>query len=167
VALIAFRRHLRFREVLEGFQRYERCCITVYMATSTGYSGTPLFKKLGYRDGMTVVAVGMPAEVRNLIEAGTGGIRWSSRGDDVAAGHIFATKSAALRNHLNRLRDSLRPAGFIWVSWPKRASGVPTDITENLIREIALPLKLVDIKVCAVTEVWSGLKLVIPVKDRK
>jgi hypothetical protein len=137
------------------------------MATSTGYSGTPLFKKLGYRDGMTVVAVGMPAEVRELIESGAGGIRWSSRGVDVAAAHVFATKSAALGKHLRRLRDSLQPAGFIWVSWPKRTSGVPTDISENLIRDIAFPLKLVDIKVCAVTEVWSALKLVIPVKDRK
>jgi len=137
------------------------------MATSTGYSGTPLFKKLGYRDGMTVVAIGMPADVRELIEAGAGQIRWSSTGDDIAAAHVFATKSADLRKHLKRLRDSLQPAGFIWASWPKRASGVPTDISENLIRDIALPLKLVDIKVCAVTEVWSGLKLVIPVKDRK
>jgi hypothetical protein len=137
------------------------------MATSNGYSGTPLFKKLGYREGMTVVAVDMPADVRELIEAGVGGIRCSSRVGDVAAAHVFATKSAALGKHLRRLRDSLQPAGFIWVSWPKRASGVPTDISENLIRDIALPLKLVDIKVCAVTEVWSGLKLVIPVKDRK
>jgi hypothetical protein len=137
------------------------------MATSTGYSGTPLFKKLGYSEGMTVVAVGMPADVRELIESGIGAIRWSSRAVDIAAAHLFATKSAALSTHLRRLRDSLQPAGFIWVSWPKRASGVPTDISENLIRDIALPLKLVDIKVCAVTEVWSGLKLVIPVRDRK
>jgi len=137
------------------------------MATSTGYSGTPLFKKLGYREGMTVLAVGMPPEVQELIESGAGAIRWSSRGVDVAAAHVFATKISALGKHLKRLRDSLQPAGFIWVSWPKRASGVPTDITENLIRDIALPLKLVDIKVCAVTEVWSGLKLVIPVKERK
>jgi hypothetical protein len=137
------------------------------MATSTGYSGTPLYKKLGYREGMIVVAIGMPADVQKLIESGAGDIRWSSRAVDVAAAHVFATKSADLSKHLERLRGSLQPAGFIWASWPKRASGVPTDISENLIRDIALPLKLVDIKVCAVTEVWSGLKLVIPVKDRK
>lgn len=137
------------------------------MATSAGYSGTPLFKKLGYRDGMTVVAIGMPPEVQELIESGAGGLRWSSRGTEIAAAHVFATKSVDLIKQLKRLRDSLQPAGFIWVSWPKRASGVPTDISENQIRDIALPLKLVDIKVCAVTDVWSGLKLVIPVKDRK
>ncbi len=141
--------------------------IKASMATSAGYSGTPLYKKLGYRDGMSIVAVGMPADVRELIESGAGDIRWSSREIDVSAAHVFATRSSDLRKHLRRLRDSLQPAGFIWVSWPKRASGVPTDISENLIRDIALPLKLVDIKVCAVTEVWSGLKLVIPVKDRK
>jgi len=107
------------------------------------------------------------ADVRELIESGAGDIRWSSREIDVSAAHVFATRSSDLRKHLRRLRDSLQPAGFVWVSWPKRASGVPTDISENLIRDIALPLKLVDIKVCAVTEVWSGLKLVIPVKDRK
>src|SRR5882757_8264997 len=99
------------------------------MATSTGYSGTPLFKKLGYREGMTVLAVGLPPEVQELVESGAGAIRWSSRGVDVAAAYVFATKISALGKHLKRLRDSLQPAGFIWVSWPKRASGVPTDIT--------------------------------------
>jgi hypothetical protein len=137
------------------------------MASSPGYSGTPLFKKLGYQAGMTVMAIGMPPDVRDLIESGAGEVRWSTRGADIEAAHIFATKMAELTKHLKRLKDSLQPTGFIWVSWPKRTSGVATDIGENQIRDIALPLGLVDIKVCAVTEVWSGLKLVIPVKDRK
>jgi Protein of unknown function (DUF3052) len=137
------------------------------MGNSPGYSGTPLFKKLGYRAGMTVVAIGMPPEVQELIEIGAGEIRWSVRGIDIEAAHVFATKIADLTKHLKRLKDSLQPSGFIWVSWPKRSSGMPTDIGENQVRDIALRLGLVDIKVCAVTEVWSGLKLVIPVKDRK
>ena len=75
--------------------------------------------------------------------------------------HLFANRSAELRRHLSTLRRLLRPDAAIWVSWPKRASKVPTDITEDVIRDVALPMGLVDIKVCAVTEVWSGLKLVV------
>jgi hypothetical protein len=80
--------------------------------------------------------------------------------------HLFVTERAALRTHLAVLRRQLEQAGFVWVSWPKKASKVPTDITEDVIREIALPLGFVDIKVCAVTEVWSGLKLVIRKSER-
>ena len=75
--------------------------------------------------------------------------------------HLFVTAKAALRTKLTSFRKTIHPAGVIWVSWPKKSSGVPTDITEDTIREVALPLGLVDIKVCAVDEVWSGLKLVI------
>src|SRR6266702_8723586 len=80
--------------------------IKASMATSAGYSGTPLYKKLGYRDGMSIVAVGMPEDVRELIESGAGDIRWSSREIDVSAAHVFATRSSDLRQHLRRLRDS-------------------------------------------------------------
>ena len=77
------------------------------------------------------------------------------------AAHIFVTRRADLEAHIARLRPALAPAGFIWVSWPKKAARVPTDITEDVIRDIALPTGLVDVKVCAVDETWSGLKLVI------
>src|SRR5579859_7224472 len=137
------------------------------MASASGYSGTPLFKKLGYRAGMSVVAIGMPPEVRALIESGVEGIRWSARGSDIEAAHLFTTRLTELSKQLKSLKKALQPTGFVWVSWPKKTSGVPTEVGEHQIREIALPLGLVDIKVCAVSEVWSGLKLVIPVKDRQ
>jgi hypothetical protein len=75
--------------------------------------------------------------------------------------HVFASRKSELRRHLVRLRERIEQDGFVWVSWPKRASSVPTDITEDVVRELALPLDFVDIKVCAVSDVWSGLKLVI------
>jgi len=115
---------------------------------------------------MQVFAVGMPAQVRELIEAGADGVQWTSKAVDVGAAHLFATRRAELAKHLRRVRAVLQPTGFIWVSWPKRASGVATDLTESSVRELALSLKLVDVKVCAVTQVWSGLKLVIRIKDR-
>jgi hypothetical protein len=80
--------------------------------------------------------------------------------------HLFVTRRAAMKKHLDALRRQLAPAGFVWVSWPKKSSGVATDITEDTIREVALPLGFVDIKVCAVSEVWSGLKLVIRKSER-
>ena len=80
--------------------------------------------------------------------------------------HLFVTRRAELAKHLAHLRKTLEPAGFVWVSWPKKASKVPTNVTEDVIREVALPLGFVDIKVCAVSEVWSGLKLVIRVSER-
>jgi len=85
----------------------------------------------------------------------------------IEAAHVFATERIFLNAILSRLRNDLKQNGFVWVSWPKKASKVPTDITEDTIREIALPLGFVDIKVCAVSEVWSGLKLVIRKSERK
>ncbi|NWF63002.1 MAG: DUF3052 family protein, partial [Chloroflexi bacterium] len=85
----------------------------------------------------------------------------------VQAAHVFATESAFLNAVLSTLRNELAQDGFVWVSWAKKTSNVPTDITEDVIREIALPLGFVDVKVCAVSEVWSGLKLVIRVSERK
>jgi hypothetical protein len=80
--------------------------------------------------------------------------------------HVFVTKRADLVRHLEHLRKALVPDGYVWISWPKRASKVPTNITEDVIREVALPMGFVDIKVCAVSDVWSGLKLVIRVSER-
>jgi hypothetical protein len=127
-----------------------------------GYSGTPLPKKLGLKPSMTLVAIRAPSDYRNWLAPLPDGVRIvSTRGKSPGAVHLFVTRRAALAKELQRLRREMAPAGFIWVSWPKKTSGVATDITEDTIREMALPLGLVDIKVCAVSDVWSGLKLVI------
>lgn len=133
---------------------------------STGYSGTPLHKKLGLKPNMSVLTHNLPRDVRQLVEAGVTGLTWKPQSREVEVAWLFSTTLADLKKSLSGVRQLLRPTGFIWVSWPKKASGVPTDITEDRVRELALSLKLVDVKVCAVTEVWSGLKLVIRVKDR-
>lgn len=127
-----------------------------------GYSGTPLAKKLGIKDASRVLTVGAPSGYAAWLEPLPAGVRFEMRasaGVDVA--HVFVTKRAELGKRLSALRKSLRPDAAIWVSWPKKASKVPTDITEDSIRALAFPLGLVDIKVCAVSEVWSGLKLVV------
>jgi hypothetical protein len=134
---------------------------------SAGYSGTPLYKKLGLRPDLPVWAPNLPPDVRQLLEAQVPGIRWLAQAKQVDGALLFATHLSELRKAANQVRKPLMPAGFIWVCWPKKASGVPTDVTEDRIRELALSIKLVDVKVCAVTEIWSGLKLVIRLKDRK
>ncbi len=133
------------------------------VATMTaGYSGTPLAKKLGLKPGMRAWFHSMPAGVRGeigLLDAGLIEEAEAVAGLDTA--HIFVTDRADLERHLTTLRHLIQPAGQIWVSWPKKASKVPTDITEDVIRDVCLPKGLVDVKVCAVDDVWSGLKLVI------
>lgn len=130
---------------------------------TTGYSGTPLVTKLGYKDGMRVWFDETPAGVRAEIYADD--LTLSEEETPTAglnAAHIFVTERSALEDKLDALRQLIDPAGFIWVSWPKKASKVETDITEDTIREIILPSSdLVDVKVCAVDAVWSGLKLMI------
>jgi hypothetical protein len=127
--------------------------------SSAGYSGTPLGKKLGYRGA--VWAVGMPQSVREEIEQ-VADINWQR--EPVAglnAAHGYFSLRAAMAQFLQRARAAIAQSGMIWVSWPKRAAKVATDITEDVIREEAFRLGLVDIKVCAVDDIWSGLKLVI------
>ena len=129
---------------------------------SSGYSGTPLGKKLSLAIGMRVWRDGMPETVAHEIAAE--GLRLELLGTPEAlidAGHIFVTSRSALEVQLQELKPLLAPAGMIWVSWPKKASKVPTDITEDVIRDVALPMLLVDVKVCSVDDIWSGLKLVI------
>jgi hypothetical protein len=133
---------------------------------SAGYSGTPLYKKLGLKPGLRVLAVAMPPEIRAHLEATGDGVLWVECAGAFDAAHVFATRLADLRAALTRIREALPPTGFVWASWPKKSSGVASDITEDAVREIAFALKLVDVKVCAVSEVWSGLKLLIRVKDR-
>jgi hypothetical protein len=132
-----------------------------------GYSGTPLAKKLSLKDEMRVWASGMPASVREEIDIAGFDLRWLPRpvaGLDVA--HVFVDRARELARLLERLRKTIARNGMVWVSWPKKASGVKTDITEDTVREVALPLGFVDVKVCSVDEVWSGLKLVIRKKLR-
>ena len=129
---------------------------------TSGYSGTPLAKKLSLKDGMRVWFADMPDSVRAEIE--DYGLTLSEEevpGPGLHAAHIFVRERAEMEKQLGLLRDLIDPAGQVWVSWPKKASKVETDITEDMIREVALPIGFVDIKVCAVDAVWSGLKLVI------
>ena len=133
-----------------------------------GYSGTPLAKKLGIKSPLKLLTVNAPQEyVSWLGELPEGVTLVTKTKKPIEAAHVFTTESAFLNAVLSKLRNELKQDGFVWVSWPKKASKVPTDITEDTIREIALPLGFVDIKVCAVSEVWSGLKLVIRRSERK
>jgi hypothetical protein len=136
------------------------------MATA-GYSGTPLAKKLGIKDGFHIKLINAPDYYLSLFIDLPPNLYF----DDADSGTIdfihFFTKSASeYKSRLRELKQQIKPNGMIWISWPKKASKVPTDITEDIIRNYALETGLVDIKVCAVDETWSGLKLVIPVKDR-
>lgn len=129
---------------------------------AAGYSGTPLAKKLGIKPGQRVAAPGAPANYRKLLAPLPDGVTFAARVDEATdLAHLFTTSKAELGKALAAYRKTLAPDAAVWVSWPKKASKVPTDITEDTIRAIALPLGFVDIKVCAVDETWSGLKLVV------
>ena len=129
---------------------------------TAGYSGTPLAKKLSLKDGMRVWRDGMPDNVAQEIAAEGLQLELLDRPESpIDLAHVFVTDRAALATRLERLLPILAPAGIIWVSWPKKTSKVATDISEDTIREIALPMGLVDVKVCAVDPTWSGLKLVV------
>ncbi len=129
---------------------------------STAYSGTPLVKKLGLRDGQRVWFDAMPESVADEIDEYALELTFvSDPAEGIDAAHVFVTERADLEAKLAALRQQIAPDGQVWVSWPKQAAKVPTDITEDTIREVALPLGFVDTKVCAVDETWSGLKLVI------
>ena len=131
-------------------------------ANPIGYSGTPLAKKLGIAAGTRVLAVQPPDDYAELLAPLPEGVVFEKRlSKRTGIVHLFCLRKARLAAQLERLRGSIQPDAAVWVSWPKKAARVPTDITEDTIRELALPLGFVDIKVCAVNEVWSGLKLVI------
>ena len=125
------------------------------------YSGTPLARKLTLKDGFRVFWLDMPASVEAEIAAQNLHLVPVAATETMDAAHLFVTEAASLQRLLSDLRTTMTQNGMIWVSWPKKASKRPTDITEDVIRDIALPMGLVDIKVCAIDEVWSGLKLVI------
>jgi len=131
-----------------------------------GYSGTPLPKKLGIKENFRVALVDMPADVRAELKEALVDCKVVRDGPlDFAM--LFVKTQAELKQQFSKIAKKLAPAGMLWVSWPKKTSGVATDLSENDIRRIGLDAGLVDVKVCAVNEVWSGLKFVIRVKDRK
>ena len=127
----------------------------------SGYSGTPLPKKLGLAPGMRVCAIGCDDYVGLVGTAGLDLAVQANPDKHPDLVHLFATRRSELETWLPKLRRTLRPDATVWVSWPKKASKVATDIVEDTIREAALPLGFVDVKVCAVDAVWSGLKLVV------
>ena len=132
-----------------------------------GYSGTPLAKKLGIAAGSEVLLIGAPADYDALLRPVPAGVRFGSRAKaGTSLAHLFVTERVDLSKRLVTLRRSLKPETPVWVSWPKKTSGVRSTVTEDVIREVALPLGYVDIKVCAVSDVWSGLKLVVR-KERR
>ena len=127
-----------------------------------GYSGTPLAKKLGIRAGSRVLVSGAPDSYRAALAPLPEAVTFAKKlSDSVDVIHVFAMQRAKLASALAECRRAMRADASLWVSWPKKASKVATDITEDTIREAALPLGLVDVKVCAVDDVWSGLKLVV------
>jgi hypothetical protein len=129
---------------------------------ASGYSGTPLARKLGILAATQVLTRQAPANYREWLEPLPQGVIFARRlSSAVDVIHLFVTRKIVLQRDLGGLRKAIRADAAVWVSWPKKASKLPTDVTEDTIREVALPLGFVDIKVCAVTEVWSGLKLVI------
>jgi hypothetical protein len=134
----------------------------------SGYSGTPLWKKLGCKNGMSAHVDGGPNNYISLLALPTDvAVTWlPSAKSDIEFVHLFATSASNLKRKLESYRKKIVPSGVIWVSWPKKSSGVKTDVSEDTIRDVALPMGLVDVKVCAVDEVWSGLKLMIRKKER-
>ena len=135
-----------------------------------GYSGTPLAKKLGIKDDFRAALLHVPDDVKTELRDALGKCRIEhsrlQATRDLDFIFLFAKSRAGLELELLPAAKALAPAGMLWISWPKKASGVATDLTENVIRQSGLDAGLVDVKVCAVTEVWSGLKFVIPVKNR-
>ena len=130
--------------------------------TTVGYSGTPRAKKLGIKPGSRVHVSGAPKTYLKSLEPLPPDVTFEKMvSESIYLFHVFADSRAKLAAALAKYRKAMRPDATIWVSWPKKASKVPTDITEDTVRELALPMGLVDVKVCAVDEVWSGLKLVI------
>jgi hypothetical protein len=133
----------------------------------SGYSGTPLVRKFGLRPAARMFVRAPPENYTQLLAPLPAGVRRVRRIDgrtDLI--HLFVTRTTALRRELTVARRAMRADAVIWVSWPKKAAGVDSDINENGVRALALPLGLVDIKVCAVDETWSGLKLVLRVSER-
>jgi len=133
---------------------------------TAGYSGTPLHKKLGIKAGQRAWFAGAPAGYAEEL-ARAGGVRAAPQLEkDLEFLHLFTDSRKSLTQQFPKLRDSMTPAGVLWISWPKKSSGKTTDLDENVVREIGLKAGLVDVKVCAVDDTWSALKFVFRLKDR-
>lgn len=127
-----------------------------------GYSATPLARKLGIKSGSEVFLVGAPEGYHHLLTPLPEAVRFVSRFSETTdIVHLFSARRADLEKALSTFRAAMKPTAMLWVSWPKKSSRVPTDITEDTVRAVALPMGLVDVKVCAVDDTWSGLKLVV------
>jgi hypothetical protein len=141
----------------------------VYRGAVAGYSGTPLPKKLGIAEGKRVALIGAPDGFERMLEPLPGGVALLARGVPRATVDVvvlFAKDAAELARSFAKAKARLDPAGGLWVAWPKKASGVATDLNEDVVREVGLAAGLVDNKVCAIDDTWSGLRLVVRVKDR-
>jgi Protein of unknown function (DUF3052) len=130
-----------------------------------GYSGTPLPKKLGIKDGFRLALLGLPADVKEELKRAIAACEVADK-EPFDFVFLFVKTQAELKKDFARMAKQLTPAGMLWVAWPKKTSGVATNLSENEVRRIGLEAGLVDVKVCAVDEVWSGLKFVIRLKDR-
>lgn len=134
---------------------------------TSGYSGTPLAKKLGYKTGFNARLINAPEHYFDLMSGVPEGVDFT---DDTATKkdliHFFTNDAVELVQIMDSIREEIKQNGMIWVSWPKKSSGVPTDVTGDVVRNHALKIRLVDVKVCSVDETWSGLKLMIRKEDR-
>jgi hypothetical protein len=133
---------------------------------TAGYSGTPLARKLGIKEKATIKLIRQPAHYFDLFTDFPKDVKIAAGKSNIDFIHYFSKDKATLIKDIPQLKKQLAPAGMIWISWYKKSAKIPTDITEDTVRDTALRNGLVDVKVCAVDDVWSGLKLVIPVKDR-
>ena len=134
---------------------------------SAGYSGTPLAKKLGIKEGFTILTIDAPSNYVGLVEPLPANTKITSKpGNNLDFIHFFTNSRDDLFRGLAKYKNLIKQDGTIWVSWYKKAAKLPTEITEDTVRDAALPLGLVDVKVCAVDEKWSGLKLVIRKENR-
>lgn len=136
------------------------------MKSNTGYSGTPLAKKLGIRYGFRIRIVNAPEYYDELFTDMPDHVIYDDRKGRCDLIHYFTKEASQLKNDIDKLRNAIVPNGMIWISWPKKSSRIASDITEDTIRDLAITHGLVDVKVCSVNEIWSGLKLVIPLNQR-
>jgi len=131
-----------------------------------GYSGTPLVKKLGIKPGSNIVFVNAPSDYAKELDLPADVSANSRSGKPLDFAQLFVKSEKELTKTFSRYAKRLNPAGMLWVSWPKKSSGVSTDLSESIVRDIGLAAGLVDVKICAVNQVWSGLKFVFRLKDR-
>lgn len=134
---------------------------------SAGYSGTPLYRKLGLNAGHRVYAAGAPDDLAALLACAPANIEWLPRLAEFDVALAFVTDGRRLEREFARLTPKLADAGAVWIAWPKKSSGVASDLSENAVRDIGLAAGLVDVKVCAIDATWSGLKFVRRLRDRK